>query len=104
MPEFEEPTATFTANGLEEEEARDKAYLTILLKDTEEQKKWLKWSKIVICEPLKDKDAIEKDIHMANTLEGLVSLREEIATNFNNFLRVQRTRRVRKNTGTKQTC
>ena len=38
MPEFEELTATLTANGLEEE-ASDKAYLTILLKDTEEQKK-----------------------------------------------------------------
>ena len=32
MPEFEELTETFTADGLEEEEARDKAYLTILPK------------------------------------------------------------------------
>ena len=31
--------------------------------DTEERKKWLKWSKIGICVPLKDKDAIEKDTH-----------------------------------------
>ena len=37
--------------------------------DSEERKKWLKWSEIRICEPLKDKDANEKDIHMANTLE-----------------------------------
>ena len=35
--------------------------------DTEERKKWLKWSKIGICVPLKDKDA--NDIRMANTLE-----------------------------------
>ena len=32
MPEFEELTETFTADDLEEEEARDKAYLTILPK------------------------------------------------------------------------
>ena len=32
MPEFEELTETFNADGLEEEEARDKAYLTILPK------------------------------------------------------------------------
>ena len=32
MPEFQELTETFTADGLEEEEARDKAYLTILPK------------------------------------------------------------------------
>ena len=55
--------------------------------DTEERKKWLKWSKIRTCVPLKDKDAKDKeDIHMANTLERLVNLREEMATNFNNFL------------------
>ena len=32
MPEFQELTKTFTADGLEGEEARDKAYLTILPK------------------------------------------------------------------------
>ena len=32
MLEFKELTETFTADGLEEEEARDKAYLTILPK------------------------------------------------------------------------
>ena len=32
MPEFQELTETLTADGLEEEEARDKAYLTILPK------------------------------------------------------------------------
>ena len=32
IPEFEELTETFTADGLEEEEARDKANLTILPK------------------------------------------------------------------------
>ena len=32
MPEFEELTETFTADGLVEEEARDKAYTTILPK------------------------------------------------------------------------
>ena len=30
-----------------------------------ERKKWLKWSKIGICVPLKDKDASKKDLHMA---------------------------------------
>ena len=64
--------------------------------DTEERKKWLRWSKIGICVPLKDKDASEKDLHMANTLERLVNLQEEMAANFNYFLRVQRTRRKRK--------
>ena len=64
--------------------------------DNEERKKWLKWSKIGICVPLKDKDANEKDIHIANTLERLVNLQEEMATNFNNLLRVQRTRRTKK--------
>ena len=58
--------------------------------DSEERKKWLKWSKIGICVPLKDKDASEKDLHMANTLERLVNLQEEMAANFNNLLRVQR--------------
>ena len=53
--------------------------------DTEERKKLLKWSKIGICVPLKDKDANEKDIHMANTLERLVNLQDEMATNFNSF-------------------
>ena len=48
--------------------------------DSEERKKWLKWSKIGICVPLKDKDACEKDLHMANTLERLVNLQEEMAT------------------------
>ena len=32
MPEYQELTETFTADGLEEEEVRDKAYLTILPK------------------------------------------------------------------------
>ena len=32
MPEFQEPMETFTADGFEEEEASDKAYLTILPK------------------------------------------------------------------------
>ena len=63
--------------------------------DNEERKKWLKWSKIGICVPLKDKDANEKDIHIANTLERPVNLQEEMATNFNNLLRVQRTRRTK---------
>ena len=72
--------------------------------DTEEIKKWLKWSKIGICVPLKDKDASEKDLQMANTLERLVNLQEEMATNFNNFLRVQRTRRKRKSKRAKQIC
>ena len=74
--------------------------------DTEERKKWLKWSKIGICVPLKDKDASEKDIHKANTLERLAgeNLQEEVAANFNNFLRVQRTRGTRKSKRAKQTC
>ena len=37
------------------------------------EKKILKWSKIKICEPLKDKDANEKDIHMENTFTGETS-------------------------------
>ena len=64
--------------------------------DREERKNWLKWSKIGICVPLKDKDASEKDLHMANTLERLVNLQEEMAANFKNFLSVQRTRRKKK--------
>ena len=72
--------------------------------DSEERKKWLKFSKIGICVPLKDKDACEKDLHMANTLERLVNLQEEMAANFNNFLRAQRTRRKRKSKRAKQTC
>ena len=72
--------------------------------DSKERKKWLKWGKIGICVPLKDKDASEKDLHMANTLERLVNLQEEMAANFNNFLRVQRTRRKRKSKRAKQTC
>ena len=70
--------------------------------DSEERRKWLKWSKIGICIPLKDTS--EKDLHMANTLERLVNLQEEMAANFNNFLRVQRTRRKRKSKRAKQTC
>ena len=70
--------------------------------DSEERRKWLKWSKIGICVPLKD--TREKDLHMANTLERLVNLQEEMAANFNNFLRVQRTRRKRKSKRAKQTC
>ena len=46
----------------------------------------------------------EKDLHMANTLERLVNLQEEMAANFNNFLRVQRTRRKGKSKRAKQTC
>ena len=42
--------------------------------DSEERKKWLKWSKIGICVPLKDKDASEKDLHMTNILERPVNL------------------------------
>ena len=72
--------------------------------DSEERKKWLKWSKIEICVPLKDKDASEKDLHMANTLERLVNLQEKMAANFNNFLRVKQTRRKRKSKRAKQTC
>ena len=72
--------------------------------DSEERKNRLKWSKIGICVPLKDKDASEKDLHMANTLERLVNLQEEIAANFNNFLRVQRTCRKRKSKRAKQSC
>ena len=72
--------------------------------DRDERTKWLKWSKIGICVPLKDKDASEKDLHMANTLERLVNLQEKMAANFNNFLRVQRARRKRKSKKAKQTC
>ena len=72
--------------------------------DREERKKWLKWSKIGICVPLKDKDASEKDLHMANTLERLVNLQEKMAANFNNFFRVQQTRRKRKSKRAKQIC
>ena len=72
--------------------------------DREERKKWLNWSKIGICVPLKDKDASEKDLHMANTLERLVNLQEEMAANFKNFLSVQRTRRKRKSKRAKQIC
>ena len=53
--------------------------------DTEEREKWLKWSNIGICVPLKDKVANEKDIYMANASERLVNLQEEMAPNFNNF-------------------
>ena len=66
--------------------------------DTEE-----KWSRIGICVPLKDKEANEKDTH-GKHLKRLVNLQEEMATNFNNFLRVQRTCRKRKSARTKQTC
>ena len=72
--------------------------------DTEERKKWLKSSKMEICVPLKYKDANEKDMHMANTLKRLVNWQKEMATNFDNFLRVQRTRRKRKSKRAKQTC
>ena len=72
--------------------------------DREERKKWLKWNKIGICVPLKDKDAGEKDLRMANTLERLVNLQEEMAANFKNFLSVQRTRRKRKSKRAKQIC
>ena len=74
--------------------------------DTGQRKKWLKWSKIGIYVPLKDnKDVHEKEIEMANTLERLVNLQEEMATNFLNFLRIQRTCTKRKSTRTrKQTC
>ena len=70
--------------------------------DSEERKKWLKWSKIGICVPLKDKDSSKKDLHMANTLERLVNLQEEMAANFTNFLRVERARRKRKSKRAKQ--
>ena len=53
--------------------------------DTEERKKMvkdLKWNKIGICVPLKDKDANEKDIHMANTLERLVNFQKENGNKF----------------------
>ena len=72
--------------------------------DREERKKWLKWSKIGICVPLKDKDGSEKNLHMANTLERLVNLQEEMAAKFKNFLSVQRTRRKRKSKRAKQIC
>ena len=69
------------------------------MKSTEERKKWPKWSKIGIFVPIKDKDANEKDTHMANTSERLVNLQEEMATSYNNLL--QRTRRKRKSPTTK---
>ena len=53
--------------------------------DSKERKKWLKWGKIGICVPLKDKDASEKDLHMASTLERLVNLQEEMAANLITF-------------------
>ena len=53
--------------------------------DIEERKKRLKWNRIGICVPSKDKDANEKEIHMENTLERLQNLQEEMATNFNTF-------------------
>ena len=31
--------------------------------DTEERRKWLKWSKIAICVPLKDKDRCKRKRH-----------------------------------------
>ena len=48
--------------------------------------------------PLEDKDANKKEINIANTLKILINLQEEMATNFNNFLGVQRTHTNRKNT------
>ena len=47
--------------------------------------KWLKWNKAGICVPLKDQDANKKKIHIANTLERLIKLQEEMATNTNIF-------------------
>ena len=64
--------------------------------DTEERKKWLKWSEIGICVSLKDKAVNEKEIHMAYTSER----QQTLIT----FLRVQRTHRKRNSTRTKQTC
>ena len=55
------------------------------------------------------RDSVKNLLLNLSTIDALVSLcvvnlQEEMAANFNNFLRVQRTRRKRKSKRAKQTC
>lgn len=53
--------------------------------DTEERKKWLKWSKIGICAPRPSEEP--KEFNMENKLENLLERQEEMERNFNAYLR-----------------
>ena len=52
--------------------------------NTEERKKWLKWSKIGICVPRQSEEP--KEFNVEKSLENLLERQEEMERNFNVYL------------------
>ena len=52
--------------------------------NTEERKKWLKWSKIGICVPRQSEES--KEFNVEKSLENLLERQEEMERNFNVYL------------------
>ena len=64
--------------------------------DTEERAKWLKWSKLGLTMPLQNEEttADNKELQLEETLLRILKRQEDMETNFNNYLRAARIRRV----------
>ena len=74
--------------------------------DTEERKKWLRWSKLGICVPRQDEEP--KEFNMEESVETLLKRQEEMERKFNVYLQATRLKTVqsskRKNRYAMRTC
>ena len=60
--------------------------------DTEERKKWLKWSKIGICVPRQDVEP--RELNMEESVETLLKRQEEMERKFNVYLQAAKLKKV----------
>ena len=60
--------------------------------DTEERKKWLKWSKIGICVPPQDVEP--RELNMEKSVETLLKRQEEMERKFNVYLQAAKLKKV----------
>ena len=60
--------------------------------DTEERKKWLKWSKLGICVPRQDEEP--KEFNMEEGVETLLKRQEEMERKFNVYLQATKLKTV----------
>ena len=60
--------------------------------DTEERKKWLKWSKLGICVPRQDEEP--KEFNMEESVETLLKRQEEMERKFNVYLQATKLKTV----------
>ena len=60
--------------------------------DTEERKKWLKWSKLGICVPQQNEET--KEFNVEESVEKLLKRQEEMERKFNVYLQAAKLKKV----------